>query len=164
MTVDFNAVQDSLKEIKDLLESGKASPSAPLEGPDDRSNSEPTSRNRLMSRSEIYAVRDELRKRSTPELLAMFDMQLNDGAKRGVGIPYGVWAGSGGGAAVNAAFNSDPEITKALDSTGGAALIRQDLEPVLYELFLRSVRQGTSQRSGPRLQPGHIVRRCAVHD
>lgn len=136
MTVDLNSVQNTLKELKDLLESGKGVPTGPVEGPEDRS-SDTTSRNRLMSRAEIFTVREELRKRSTPELIAMFDMQLSDGAKRGVGIPYGTWAASGGGAAVNAAMNADPDITKALDSTGGAALIRQDLEPVLYELFVR---------------------------
>ena len=34
-------------------------------------------------------------------------------------------------------MDADPQISKALDSSSGGALIRQDLEPVLQELFVR---------------------------
>jgi hypothetical protein len=35
------------------------------------------------------------------------------------------------------AIQRDPMLTKALDTAGATALIRQDLEPILYELYIR---------------------------
>jgi hypothetical protein len=44
---------------------------------------------------------------------------------------------SAGGRSVYDAVNANPQLRHALDSTGAAALIRQDLEPLLYELYIR---------------------------
>jgi hypothetical protein len=43
-----------------------------------------------------------------------------------------------GGSAVFEAVSRDPSLQKMLDSSNGSALIRQDLEPIMYELFVRT--------------------------
>jgi hypothetical protein len=58
-------------------------------------------------------------------------------AKEGQGIPVDVWMRSGGGYAIEQLMQQNPTVRKALDTTAGTALIRQDLEPLLYELFIR---------------------------
>jgi len=88
---------------------------------------------KFLEPSDRLALRTELAKKSTPELLAMFGVQSR---KAGQGIPFEVWA-SAGGSPTMAAISQDPTLTKALDSSGASALIRQDLEPILYELYIR---------------------------
>jgi len=94
------------------------------------------------ARMELASV---LRTKSTPELHMLFGMQL---AKRDSGIPFEAWAMSGGQAqAIYAGFQTQggrgaaadisPEVMRALDTGSSAALIRQDLEPFLYELYVR---------------------------
>ena len=80
--------------------------------------------------AEAYAVQRELRKKfskmSASELNEMLDVQ----ASREVGKQ----ADAG---VLNQLALSNPQIAKALDSSGGSALIRQDLEPILYSLFVK---------------------------
>jgi len=80
--------------------------------------------------AEAYAVQRELRKKfsrmNVNELNEMLDVQ----ASREVGKQ----ADSG---LLNQLALSNPQIAKALDSSGGSALIRQDLEPILYSLFVK---------------------------
>jgi hypothetical protein len=88
----------------------------------------------FMSRQDLLAVRQELRKKTLPELLALFAMQ----AEKDGGIPFSAWANAGGYAVQHAIeMSGNPTLRKALDTTGATALIRQDLEPVLYELYVR---------------------------
>lgn len=87
----------------------------------------------LMSGGDLLDMRRKLRKLSTPELQTLLSIQIN---KEETGVPYEAWVRAGGALAANAVMQS-PELTKALDSTGATALIRQDLEPVLYELYVR---------------------------
>jgi hypothetical protein len=61
--------------------------------------------------------------------------------KAGNGIPLETWLNTAGFSA-QIAFDGitsqlDPEIQKAIDTTAATALIRQDLEPFLYEVFVR---------------------------
>lgn len=88
---------------------------------------------RLLSVSDQLAMRERLRTKSTSELHAMFGIQARKGD---TGIPFDVWANAGG-YQLQAGLESDPTLRKALDTTGAAALIRQDLEPILYELYIR---------------------------
>ena len=91
---------------------------------------------RTLSYGDRMALRKELRGRTTPELLHMFSMQA---MKREAGVPFENWVNAGG-ASVAAAFqNADfaPDTQKAIDTGAAAALIRQDLEPFLYELYIR---------------------------
>lgn len=68
-----------------------------------------------------------LAKLSKPELDFVFRKQLEAGV--GTGIPLASWQAS--------MYGQNPVIAKALDTTGGAALIRQDLEPLLYTTFVK---------------------------
>jgi|WetSurMetagenome_2_1015567.scaffolds.fasta_scaffold59606_2 hypothetical protein len=86
-----------------------------------------------LSRRDILEVRSELRKKSIPELHALIGMQAS---RRDQGVPFDVWAAAGGQPLAQA-IQSNPMLMKAIDTGGAAALIRQDLEPVLYELYVR---------------------------
>ena len=93
---------------------------------------------RVLSASDIYSVRQSLRKMSTPELLALFNEQAR---QKNTGISLDNWL-SVGGSATQMAFGNlgsqvDPDIMRAVDTGAVAALIRQDLEPILYELYIR---------------------------
>jgi len=89
---------------------------------------------RTLSRADQYELRSKLMAKSTSELSNMFSIQAR---KQGVGIPFDLWANSGG-SPVQAALGQNVELTKALDTGGAAALIRQDLEPILYALFIKT--------------------------
>jgi hypothetical protein len=93
---------------------------------------------RLLSFAEKAEARRALRKLSDVELETFFYSQL---AKRDSGIPLYNWL-SAGGYSTQSLFSGinrevDPDIAKAIDSGGASALIRQDLEPVLYEIYVR---------------------------
>ena len=80
--------------------------------------------------AEAYATQRELRKKfskmSRTELGEMLDIQATrEGGKQ---------ASSD---VLNRLAVANPNIAKLLDSTGGTALIRQDLEPILYALFVK---------------------------
>jgi hypothetical protein len=93
---------------------------------------------RAISMSESISMRRALRQMSTPELEMMFSEQAR---VKNTGIPLETWLNSGGSATQNR-FDGlrnevAPDVVRALDTGGAAALIRQDLEPVLYELYVR---------------------------
>lgn len=95
----------------------------------------------MQTRMELH---DVLRTKSTAQLHQLFGMQL---AKRGTGIPFEMWAASSGQAQAifdgfrqgqgSGLVDSGLDLVRALDTGGAAALIRQDLEPFLYELYIR---------------------------
>lgn len=80
--------------------------------------------------AEAYAVQRELRKKfgkmSTSELGEALDIQA--GRETGKQASADI---------LNRLATANPNISKLLDSSGGAALIRQDLEPILYSLFVK---------------------------
>ena len=93
---------------------------------------------RLMSAGEMFEMRRGLRAMSTPELEMMFSEQAR---VKSTGIPLDMWLNKSGYAA-QAGFSGihnqvDPDVSKLLDIGSSSALIRQDLEPVLYELYIR---------------------------
>lgn len=88
---------------------------------------------KYLKSSDIYELRQELKKKSTADLWHLFNLQAS---KPDTGVPINAWMAAGG-RALGDALAMNPDITKTLDSGGAAALIRQDLEPVLYELFIR---------------------------
>lgn len=90
---------------------------------------------KFLTASDQLEMRRALRKLSDGELIAMFSSQAG---KLDTGVPMDVWMRAGGNSqALTQAFETNPMITRALDSSGAAPLIRQDLEPVLYELYIR---------------------------
>ena len=131
------SVQDTLSEIRGLLESLNATPNvtppAPVvaKGVADQGTTAPS---RIMTRGDQFALRRELKTKSTEELHALFSMQAG---RKDVGIPFEVWANAGG-YSVQSVLQQNDMLSKALDTGGATALIRQDLEPVLYELFVRT--------------------------
>lgn len=61
----------------------------------------------------------------------MIALQMRKGTADGQGVPFESWANHSTMAAL------PPEVTKLLDTAGGVALIRQDLEPLLYAAFVK---------------------------
>ncbi|HEX5016515.1 MAG TPA: hypothetical protein VFX15_02890 [Actinomycetes bacterium] len=83
-------------------------------------------------------VKRELRKRETDELLYMFAKQAR---AKSVGTPLDFWLASGGQMRMDG-FGQlpgqvEPDVARAIDTSTATALIRQDLEPIMYELFVR---------------------------
>ena len=106
-------------------------------GVEDQGTPAPTTR-RYITPDERLAMSETLRTKSTSHITELITRQA---AVRDSGIPLHVWLNTAGFSAQNA-FNQlgsqlDPDIAKALDTGGATALIRQDLEPMLYEVFIR---------------------------
>jgi hypothetical protein len=94
---------------------------------------------RYITPEERSTLSSSLRTKSIAEISALITHQAS---KENTGIPLGLWLNTAGFAAQNL-FNQlgtklDPDIAKALDTGAVGALIRQDLEPMLYEVFIRS--------------------------
>lgn len=97
-----------------------------------------TLRSRLQTIEEMEQVQEHLKTKSLRELHVLFAKQAS---RQDAGVPLGQWIAAGGrpldarwegiGAEVT------PQIAKAIDTNSASALIRQDLEPILYELFVR---------------------------
>jgi len=142
--VDLTNVMDTLSQIQRSLESLNATPTTAITAPAvDKGvvdqTQEPPSGRRLMSLAEVGEMKEAIRfkapgvMRTIPELQRMLVLQAQ---RTDTGVPLGAWANSGG-YATQVALAQNPQIQKALDSAGATALIRQDLEPVLQELFIR---------------------------
>ncbi|MBA3875584.1 MAG: hypothetical protein C0498_01385 [Anaerolinea sp.] len=71
-------------------------------------------------------LRSKFKALPTNQIMEM--LQVQAGAEAGKQADSGL---------LNMVAASDPGIRKLLDTTGGAALIRQDLEPLLYALFVK---------------------------
>lgn len=104
---------------------------------EDQGTPAPSTR-RFITPDERMALSETLRTKSTSHIAELITRQA---AVRDAGIPLHVWLNTAGFAAQNA-FNQlggqlDPDIAKALETGGATALIRQDLEPMLYEVFVR---------------------------
>lgn len=132
MDKDLKEALNSLGEIQKSLEALNDTPSTTPTVGAAQGSVEPTTK-QYMSRADLFEVGQELKRKSIPELHTMFAIQAS---KKDVGIPFDVWAATGGNP-VQAAIAGNEMLTKALDSGSGSALIRQDLEPIMYELFVR---------------------------
>jgi hypothetical protein len=136
MTLDpaLVRIQESLEGIETRLAALNETPStAIMKGVADQPTDAAPTR-RLITQAENFELRSELSKKSVNELLAMFSIQAR---KSNSGIPFDFWANSGG-MPVQAALQQDMQLQKALDTGGAGALIRQDLEPLLYALFIKT--------------------------
>lgn len=96
--------------------------------------------NHFMSRSDLMDLRSRLMQKSAPQLMAMFADQA---MRKDLGIPVDQWvAGQPNQQAYLDALQrkgGDGQIVlKAMDSAGAGPLIRQDLEPILYALFVKN--------------------------
>src|SRR5512141_298904 len=135
--VSYETVMSTLEEIRRGLESLNATPNviaaAPVaaQGPTDVVT-QPS--RRVLNSADRMQMRRELKKLSVSELSAVFAEQAR---QKNTGIPFEVWANQGG-YAVQSALMGNEMLAKALDTAGATALIRQDLEPVLYELYIKN--------------------------
>lgn len=109
----------------------------PVKGIEEQGTPEPTTR-RYITPEERIELRETLRTKDTSTLASLITARAS---VRDSGIPLDLWLNTAGFTTQNA-FNAltaqlHPDIAKALDTTGATALIRQDLEPMLYEVFIR---------------------------
>jgi hypothetical protein len=109
----------------------------PMQGIEDQATPAPQTR-RYITHEERATMATALRGMSTPQIA---DLVTRQAAVKDAGVPLDIWLNHAGFSAQNA-FNQlgsqlDPDIAKALDTGGATALIRQDLEPMLYEVFIR---------------------------
>jgi hypothetical protein len=128
----LTSVMETLEDVRGQLESRNEAPNtAPqIVGPDDTASAPQT---RILSAIDQFELRQKLATKSDAELYAILSEQ---GRRKDTGIPFEAWVSAGGAPAISAVEGS-PVLTKALDSGSGAALIRQDLEPVMLELYVR---------------------------
>jgi hypothetical protein len=121
---------EALEELGKDLDVRNDAPSSAQGAGDDVTDVPST---KLLSTADQFELREKLRTKSTAELHSMFAIQAR---KSGTGVPFDAWANAGG-YSTQAALQGNEMLTKALDTTGASALIRQDLEPILYELYIR---------------------------
>ncbi len=124
-------MSESLEAIEGRLASANAVPSTAAQGIGDAS----TDIQAGLTSADMFELRNELKTKDYNTLEFMFRQQA---AKSGHGIPFQQWAAAGGRPVATALGGVDNELVqKALDTGGATALIRQDLEPLLYALFVK---------------------------
>lgn len=119
-----------LEELEPQLDAQNTAPRTAPVAPGDNQDQPPS---KYLSMADQLALRASVSKLNDTELWAMFGEQAR---KRDAGVPVDIWM-SAGGRSVYDAMAANPQISHALDSSGATALIRQDLEPLLYELYIR---------------------------
>lgn len=105
---------------------------------EDQATPEPVQTRKFITPDERVLLGETLKGMSNNEIANMVSSQVR---KQGNGIPLETWLNTAGFSA-QVAFDGitqqlDPEIQKAIDTSSASALIRQDLEPLLYEVFIR---------------------------
>jgi len=93
---------------------------------------------KVMGRSALMEMRERMLTKSIPETMALLNEQAS---RKDQGIPFAQWAAHSGNsqAIYDALSTSGPDgqmLQKAIDSTGAGALIRQDLDPMVYRIFV----------------------------
>lgn len=114
-----------------------------LDGVGDSAQLQQAVQKSLMDEDDMEALRDSLRTKSIRQLNMAFAKQAS---RQDTGVPLHRWLAAGGysaqeryaGMGGGLQAQLDPNLQKAVDTTSAAALIRQDLEPILYELFVRT--------------------------
>jgi len=132
-----NETHEQLAEPLDHLNDAPNVATPITKGIEDQGTPEPASR-RYITPDERDQISTALRTKSIPEIAQLITRQAS---RRDTGIPLDVWLNTAGFAAQNAfsglSRELDPDVAKALDTGQVSALIRQDLEPMLYEVFIR---------------------------
>lgn len=95
---------------------------------DDASGSVPSLR-KILSVEDRILMQRSLSGLDSTEIASLLYKQM---AKPNMGVPIGY------DPMLSAALGNDPVISKVLDTTGGAALQRQDLEPMLWTIFVKA--------------------------
>jgi hypothetical protein len=135
----YKRVAETQEQLAKSLEALNERPNVAMPATQDVSHqATPAPIQRSLSAQDLFDVRSSLRTKSTNELTMLFAEQAR---QKNTGIPLESWLNAGGYALQNG-FDGlhavvDPDVSKAVDTGVVSALIRQDLEPVLYELFIR---------------------------
>lgn len=130
---DVEELKGTLKDIQDRLAASAAAVTTPAQAnpvaPVATLASVPDAGDRY---DKLVSFRRELLENySQHDLHRMIGMQMRKGTSDGMGVSFDRWANQ---AIVEAL---PPEVIKLLDTAGGAALIRQDLEPLLYAAYVK---------------------------
>lgn len=105
-------------------------------GDDAPTNTTQPSLRRVINEDDRVFLQRSLMGLSEQELSHLFYLQLGSQDALGKGMPIAQWM-SGNKGLMEIAGN-DPTLTAVLDLSGGAALVRQDLDPILYTTFVRA--------------------------
>lgn len=130
--------EKTLERMNETPSSAPAPVAEPQKGAGDETTPVPGPVSKMLTADDRIQLQRELRKKSTPELHMLFSEQAR---QKETGVPLHMWLNAGGYSAqqrfdgIHA--NVDPDISKAIDTSSASALIRQDLEPLLYELYVR---------------------------
>lgn len=124
---ELRKVLDTLAEFGTTFDKANDNPNLTLKtAGDDASGSVPSMR-KVLSDSDRILMQKTLLDLTPEERVHLFYLQLQ---KQDSGVPIGR------DPLLSAALGNDPVISKVLDTTGGAALQRQDLEPILWSIFV----------------------------
>ncbi len=132
MTLDLKALNALLDEIGPVVNKGNDTP--PPEQPETALRTagqeidQPYGRQfDFLSKDDSLHLQRRLNRLSFDEIGQLMEKQIRAG--EGKGVPLRTWQ--------MAQFGENPVIAKALDTSGGAALIRQDLDPFLVSQFVK---------------------------
>ena len=142
-------LKEALEALQPVIEHANDAPSTAVGVGDEN-------RRRILSTADTIEMRHMLAKLTTNELWALFTEQAVTGRDSGVNAE--AWIRSGGKIAYDTA-NMNPGMRKLLDSSAGTALVRQDLEPILYQLFIRTFPAWERFRKEPANGPVHAYDR-----
>lgn len=135
MTFDLKSLNRLLDELGPTLERGNDTQANPVETKavgDGLSQSPYGSQFNFLSQDDSLYMQRKMNALSWEEKGYVLQKQLAAGAGRGV--PIQAWQTAQMAAMAEASGNTF--VAKALDTAGGSALIRQDLDPTLVSLFL----------------------------
>jgi len=137
-------VAPALEKLNARVDDTPAQAAAPImqiqaQGIEDQAVAAPVQGRSILSFEDQLEVRSALRGRSDQDLFKLFAYQAGQSNK---GIPLDAWLYAGGRGRQELFGNGigrevTPDIQRLLDTGGAAPVIRQDLEPILYELFVR---------------------------
>lgn len=141
----YRRTKEAQEELTKAIEAQAETPNVTPAGLKSASDQAlPAPLTRAFAPSDRMALRSSLRKINKEAdgeqiILAMLAEQAS---KKDIGIPLHQWLNAGGVGAQTAfegiSKQVHPDVMRAIDSAGVSALIRQDLEPFLYELYVRT--------------------------
>lgn len=128
-----------LEDFKSTLEGLNAEPHSapvPLQAAGDNIVQAAARPGGLLSGDEMIEMRQELRKLSTNALYQVYSKQAR---AENTGVPLNVWLAAARDPNLPEKLRQGfaPDIQKLLDTSSGSAMVRQDLEPLMYEIFVR---------------------------
>lgn len=127
---DLKAVLAALSEFGGTFDKVNDSPHSEITTKSVGDDVTQPSMRKVLSATDRVFMQRELMKLSVNDLTHLFGLQVQKDA----GIPIQkAWDYQ-----TMAAVSNDPFLAKALDTSGGAALQRQDLEPILYSIFVKA--------------------------